>query len=239
RGRGSSRARRGGGGASGAGRGGGATGRSARRDRAAGGSPESAGAQPGRPSERNADFDDHKGAARSESGGRSGGHRPNVLDRALARLPQGGVLRADGPARGGSSDRRIADVPPAWEWDPGPHRGGCRCVCSSRRAARTRRLATRRDRIRLVRGDVPALETPPGRLGRRREGLLHDAEDLLAPPLCHRDEAAELEPRQLDETGAANRPETEVGEKVRREDRLVHLEALVLRLPFAVPIREG
>src|SRR5262249_35042357 len=80
----------------------------------------------------------------------------------------------------------------------------------------------------------------PRRHGRRRwrERLFYDAQHLFAAPFLHGDEPPELEPGELDEAGAANRPKAEVGEEVRREDRLGHLEALVLRRALAVPIRE-
>src|SRR5439155_10727629 len=48
----------------------------------------------------------------------------------------------------------------------------------------------------------------------------------------------ELEARQLDVAEAPERLEAEVCEEIRRKDRLVHQEALVLRLPFAIAVRK-
>src|SRR3954465_648113 len=81
-----------------------------------------------------------------------------------------------------------------------------------------------------------SLEPRRNRRRSRRKGVLDHTKHLLAPPLGHRHQSTKLQPRQLDEAGRTNRPEPEVGQKVSREDRLVHLEALVLRLAFAVPI---
>src|SRR5205807_5430956 len=61
---------------------------------------------------------------------------------------------------------------------------------------------------------------------------------LLALSFDDRHQAAELEPRELDVARTAQRSEAEVSQEVRREDRLVHLEPLVLRLALAVAIGE-
>src|SRR5438034_4880490 len=76
------------------------------------------------------------------------------------------------------------------------------------------------------------------RLRRRSKRSLHDPQHLLALPFDHRHQTAELEPGQLDVARSAQRPEAEIRQEVRGKDRLVHLEALVLRLPLAVPISE-
>src|ERR671937_2647639 len=78
------------------------------------------------------------------------------------------------------------------------------------------------------------------RHGRRcgRERFLHDAQDLLALTFGYRLQAAELQSRELDAACAANGVEAEVGEEVRREDRLVDLETLVLRLALGITVRE-
>src|SRR6266545_8047843 len=76
------------------------------------------------------------------------------------------------------------------------------------------------------------------RSGCGRERLLHDAQHLLAAPLYDRHQSAELESRELDVTGTAQGLEAELREEVRREDRLVHLEALVLRLTFRIAVRK-
>src|SRR5205814_5846135 len=60
----------------------------------------------------------------------------------------------------------------------------------------------------------------PRRRGRcRRERLLHHAQHLLASALQDRLQATEVEPSQLDGPGPTKGAETEVGEKVNREDR--------------------
>src|SRR5581483_2304299 len=76
------------------------------------------------------------------------------------------------------------------------------------------------------------------RRGCRQECLAHDAQHALARPLHHRHETSELESRELDPPRRAHGREAEVGEKVAREDRLVHLEALVRVVTGAVAIRE-
>src|SRR5205814_376563 len=72
--------------------------------------------------------------------------------------------------------------------------------------------------------------------GSRRERLLHNAYYPRAPRLRDSLKPAELEPRQFDVPRAAQRAKAEVREEVVREDRLVHVEALALRLTLAVPV---
>src|SRR5207244_6939904 len=77
------------------------------------------------------------------------------------------------------------------------------------------------------------------RYGRGRERLLHDAQHLLARALDDRLEASELESSELDSALHAHGQEAEVGEEAAREDRLVDVEALVVRLALRIPVREG
>src|SRR5690348_1381666 len=79
----------------------------------------------------------------------------------------------------------------------------------------------------------------PLRHRRRGKGFLHYSQDLRAPPFHDGHEPAELESHQLDEARGAHGAKAEVGEEVRREDRLVDLEALVLRFALRIPVREG
>ena len=90
---------------------------------------------------------------------------------------------------------------------------------------------------------IASLASPSGltRRGQRLGGaerVSNDAEHALAPALDDRDEAAELEPRQPDPPRAAHDLEAEVREKVVREHRLVHAEALVARLALVVAVGE-
>src|SRR5580765_5954756 len=73
----------------------------------------------------------------------------------------------------------------------------------------------------------------------RGERFLHDAQHLLARAFGDRKQTAELEARKLHVSGTSQGLKAEVREKVRGKDRLVHLEALVLRLAFPVAVREG
>src|SRR3954470_15909115 len=76
------------------------------------------------------------------------------------------------------------------------------------------------------------------RHGRRREGLADDAQHLRTPPLGDRNQATELEPDELDRPDHPHRAKPEVRQEVAREDRLVHPEALVLRLALRVAVGE-
>src|SRR5439155_744063 len=72
----------------------------------------------------------------------------------------------------------------------------------------------------------------------RSERFLDRAHHLFPLSLHDRQQPAELEARQLDVAEAPQRLEAEVCEEIRRKDRLVHQEALVLRLPFAIAVRK-
>src|SRR6266508_123173 len=85
---------------------------------------------------------------------------------------------------------------------------------------------------------MPGLQPGGNRLRRGRERLLDHAQDLLALAFDHRLQAAELEPCELDASGATQRLEPEIRQEVGRKDRLVDLEALVLRVALPVAKRE-
>src|SRR5262249_61140652 len=70
------------------------------------------------------------------------------------------------------------------------------------------------------------------------ECLLDDTQYLRASSLGNGHQPAELEARELHEPGTADRAKAEVAEEVGREDRLVHLESLVLGLALGLAVRE-
>src|SRR5829696_2368629 len=85
---------------------------------------------------------------------------------------------------------------------------------------------------------VSVLRIRRRRNGRRHERLLDDAEHLLAPPLDHRLETAQVETRECDAADGAHRREPEIGEEVRGEHSPVDAEPLVRQLTLAVAVRE-
>jgi len=85
----------------------------------------------------------------------------------------------------------------------------------------------------------PKLGTRPRRRRRRLEQLADDFEHLLARTVLDREEASEIEYRQLDPADRAHGAEAEVGEEVAREDGPVDEEALGRGRPFPVAIGEG
>src|SRR5687768_10093149 len=78
----------------------------------------------------------------------------------------------------------------------------------------------------------------PLRHGRRRERLLDDAQHRCPLAFRDRDEAAELEPGELDAALGPDELEPEVGEEVAREHGPVDEKALVGRLSFGIAVRE-
>src|SRR5207248_8013881 len=108
------------------------------------------------------------------------------------------------------------------------------------RAGRLRGAAARDHALRATRGlgDGVPLGTP--RLGNRlrEERLPQSPQHLPALPFQNGHEPAELQPRQLERSRRAHRPEAEVGEEVAWKDGSVDEEALVVGLALGIAVRK-
>src|SRR5712691_11238195 len=106
-----------------------------------------------------------------------------------------------------------------------------------RRRSNDRAMRGRSSRPRWAGHEFP-LRPPRRRRGLRQEGLAYEAQDLRAAALDDRLQPAELQPHELDSADGADGLEAEVREEIAREDRLVHLEALVPGLALGKAVGE-